>query len=114
MEIMRCLLLTALSSRAMASLINNAGKRVVYAAPGIQNEAAIALAELKSRLPMARLTVSLDFDERTLRMGYGSLAAVETLRAADIHPTHSCGALTGQTKYRANERSVPWGRAMIF
>lgn len=63
----------------------------MYAAPGIHPLPAAALAELASRLPHSCITVSIDFDERTLRMGYGTLAAVETLQSAGIEPTHSPG-----------------------
>ncbi len=88
-------ILSALSSRRIASLIGNAKHRVIYAAPGIQAEAAAALAECASSLDVRSLTVSLDFDEHTLRMGYGNLDAVETLRKAGIEPTQSPGFRSG-------------------
>jgi hypothetical protein len=84
-------LLTALSSRHIAAVVRGARHRVCYVAPGIQDEPAAALAELKSNHAAICITVSLDFDERTLRMGYGTLAAVETLQYAGIEPTHSPG-----------------------
>lgn len=84
-------LLTALSSRQIATLIHAAKQRVCYAAPGIQDEPADALAELKAKPCPISITVSLDFDERTLRMGYGTLSAVETLQSVGIEPTHSPG-----------------------
>jgi hypothetical protein len=84
-------LLTALSSRRIADLIRDVGYRVCYVAPGIQDEPAVALASLQGKLFPIDVTVSLDFDERTLRMGYGTLSAVETLRNAGIEPTHSPG-----------------------
>lgn len=84
-------ILTALSSRSIAAWVQQTKCRVVYAAPGIHPEPAEALAELASRLPTASITISIDFDERTLRMGYGTLAAVEKLRQAGIEPTHSSG-----------------------
>jgi hypothetical protein len=40
---------------------------------------------------MVDITVFLDIDEHTLRMGYGSLTALEALRNAGIHPMHSAG-----------------------
>ena len=82
---------TSLSSRSMAHRIRACQKRVCYAAPGIQDEPAAALVELKTRHHPINISVSLDFDERTLRMGYGSLSAVESLRDAGIEPTHSPG-----------------------
>jgi hypothetical protein len=84
-------LFTALSSRRIASLIRQATHRVCYAAPGIQDEAATALADVAAGSPAVAVSVSLDFDERTLRMGYGSLTAVEKLRSASIQPAHSAG-----------------------
>lgn len=88
-------LLTALSSRSIAVWIRQAQRRVIYAAPGIHPEPAAALAELVSRLPHVSITISLDFDEHTLRMGYGTLEAVETLSRAGIAPTHSAGLRSG-------------------
>lgn len=84
-------ILSTLAARSIAAWVRQAQSRVVYAAPGIHLQPAAALAELASRLPLSSITVSLDFDERTLRMGYGSLAAVEALRKAGIEPTHSPG-----------------------
>lgn len=88
-------LFTDLSSNRIAGLIRSATSRVVYAAPGIQSGPATALMELKSKLLTPELTVSLDFDERTLRMGYGSLEAVEMLRTAGVPLTHFPGFRSG-------------------
>lgn len=88
-------ILTALPSRSIAALARQAERRVVYAAPGIHPQPAAALVELASRLPISSITISLDFDEQTLRMGYGTLEAVEVLSAAGIAPTHSPGFRSG-------------------
>ena len=88
-------ILSALSSRRMASLVSSATRRVIYAAPGIQTETAKALAERASGFARPSLTISLDFDEHTLRMGYGSLEGVEILRQAGVEPTHSPGLRCG-------------------
>jgi hypothetical protein len=88
-------ILTALSSRTIAAWILQAQHRVVYAAPGIRPPPAAALAELASRLPLSSITISLDFDEHTLRMGYGTIEAVEVLSAAGLTPTHSPGFRSG-------------------
>lgn len=88
-------ILSALSSRRIATLIASAKHRVIYAAPGIQIEAAAELAERAGNPGPCSLTVSLDFDEHTLRMGYGSLEAVEALRKAGIEPTQSSGFRSG-------------------
>lgn len=88
-------ILTSLSSRSIAASVRQAKRRVVYAAPGIQSEPARALAGLASAIPLSAITISLDFDEHTLRMGYGDLQAVEILAAAGITPTHSPGLRSG-------------------
>ena len=84
-------LFLALSSRRIAGLIRQATKHVCYAAPGIQSEVAAAFVELKKKSPDVSITINLDFDEKTLRMGYGSLEAVESLRANGIDPVHIAG-----------------------
>ena len=84
-------LFLALSSHRIAGLIRQATKHVCYAAPGIQSEVAVALVELKQKSPDVSITINLDFDEKTLRMGYGSLEAVESLRANGIDPVHFAG-----------------------
>ncbi len=86
---------TALSSNRISRLIRSATGRVVYAAPGIQDGPAVALVELKEQLLPPELTISLDFDERTLRMGYGSLEAVGMLRKAGIELVHFPGLRSG-------------------
>lgn len=86
---------TALSSRKIATLIGKAVKRVIYAAPGIQPEPAKALVELYSQLLRPELTIALDFDEQTLRMGYGSLEAAKSLRDAGVEIKHSPGFRCG-------------------
>ncbi len=88
-------LFTDLSSNRIAGLIRSAKTRVVYAAPGIQDGPAAALVAFVPGILSPELTVSLDFDERTLRMGYGSLAAVEMLRKAGIELTHFPGFRSG-------------------
>lgn len=81
----------ALSSHQVANLIREAKHRICYISPGIQDEPAVALIEVFARSPAVELSVSLDFDERTLRMGYGRLSAVERLRAEGILVTQSTG-----------------------
>ncbi len=88
-------ILISLSSRSIAELLRQAQRRVVYAAPGIHSLPAVAMAELALRIPLSSITISLDFDEHTLRMGYGTLEAVEILSKAGITPTHSPGFRSG-------------------
>ena len=84
-------LFVALSSRRIAELIAQADRHVCYAAPGIQDEVALALVELRQKSPSVSLTVNLDFNEKTLRMGYGTLSAVEMLRKSVIEAVHFAG-----------------------
>lgn len=84
-------LFVALSSHRIADLVRQAMHHICYAAPGIQTEVAAAFVDLKQRSPSVSLTINLDFSEKTLRMGYGSLEAVETLRTHGIEPVHFAG-----------------------
>jgi hypothetical protein len=88
-------LFCALSSNRIAACLRAASQRVVYAAPGIQLEPAKALVELARRMAHSDLTVGLDFDEQTLRMGYGDLEAVRAIREANIAATHLPGFRSG-------------------
>jgi hypothetical protein len=81
----------ALSSRRIADLLLRASRHVCYAAPGVHDEVATALITLKEKSPSVSLTVNLDFDEKTLRMGYGTLEAVERLRDHGIKLVHFAG-----------------------
>ena len=84
-------LFTYLSSLRIAALIRTAKARVCYAAPGIQLAPAQAIVEVSERISPDEITVSLDFNEASLRMGYGTLEAVEVLRVAGFQPSHSPG-----------------------
>jgi hypothetical protein len=84
-------LFTALSSERIAELIRQASRHVCYAGPGIQDQAAVAIIELKQNSPAVSVTINLDFEEKTLRMGYGTLTAVENLREHGIVPVHFAG-----------------------
>ena len=53
------------------------------------------MAELARRLDPEFITVCLDFDERVMRMGFGELAAVKTLRDAGIVVNSTSGLRTG-------------------
>ena len=88
-------LFAALSSNRIAGLIRCATSRVVYAAPGIQEQVAEALVGLKESLLSPELIISLDVDEKTLRMGYGSMEAVDLLSNAGIDIKHSPGYRSG-------------------
>lgn len=84
-----------LSSQGMANFIRSANASVCYAAPGVQPEVASAIAEVAQRLGPEMTSVSLDFDERVMRMGFGSIDAVRQLRDAGIVIQNASGLRTG-------------------
>ena len=88
-------LFLSLNSVAIASEIRGAQHSVCYAAPGIQPDPANAMAELARRIDPEFITVCLDFDENVMRMGFGDLVAVKTLRDAGIVVNSAPGLRTG-------------------
>src|SRR5277367_5289944 len=88
-------LFLSLDTAAIASDIRMAQHSVCYAAPGIRPEPAHAMVELAGRIGPELITVCLDFDERVMRMGFGDLAAVKTLRDAGIAVNSTPGLRTG-------------------
>jgi len=75
----------------MAKLVSGARTRVCYVAPGIQKPTAIALSSVVAANPGLRVSVSVDFNEAVLRMGYESLEAVELLQKSGIEVANSPG-----------------------
>lgn len=88
---MRDSLFGYLSSAVIAKLISSARTRVCYVAPGVQNGVAKAMCSAVASNPKLRMSVSVDFSEAVLRMGYGSLEAVELLRNGGIEVVNSPG-----------------------
>ena len=87
-------LFCSLSPDRIADLVRRAQHAVCYAAPGIQLDLAQAIMETAERLGNEMLTVSLDFDDRVMRMGYGDIGAVTLLLAAGISVNSSPGLRT--------------------
>ena len=87
-------LFCSLSPDRIADLVRNAQHAVCYAAPGIQLDLAQAMVETAGRLGKEMLTVSLDFDDRVMRMGYGDIGAVTLLLDAGISVNSSPGLRT--------------------
>lgn len=79
-------LFAAISSARLVTLISKATRRVVYVAPGIWREVANALTERAKKSDLAHILVSIDFNENTLRLGYGDLEGVRILRENGIEP----------------------------
>lgn len=88
-------LFVSLDSARLAYEMLEAEWSVSYAAPGILPEPADALAALARRLGPELITVCLDFDERVMRMGFGTLDAVKMLRKAGIEVRSTPGLRTG-------------------
>jgi hypothetical protein len=88
-------LFCSLDSGAIAKDIRAARHSVCYAAPGIQSEPAKAMVDVAKRIGPELINVCLDFDERVMRMGFGDLAAVKTLRDAGIVVNSTPGLRTG-------------------
>ena len=87
-------LFCSLSPLRIAELIRSAQRAVCYAALGIQLDLAQAMVETAGRLGKEMLTVSLDFDDRVMRMGYGDIGAVTLLLEAGISVNSSPGLRT--------------------
>ncbi len=88
-------LFLCLDSGRMAGEIAGAERIACYAAPGILPEPAAALAALAKKLGPELITVCLDFNERVMRMGFGTLDAVRTLRGVRIEVRSTPGLRTG-------------------
>ena len=88
-------LFLSLDSSQLARKITRAVQNVNYAAPGILKEPAEALAALAPKIGPEMITVCLDFDERVIRMGFGTLDAVKVLRDAGIEIHTMSGLRTG-------------------
>lgn len=78
-----------LSSRRIADFIDGSKGPICFVAPGVHQEPAAALVRAGQRLGPELVTVWVDFDERVLRMGYGSIEAVKALRQAGIMVHHA-------------------------
>lgn len=87
-------LFCSLSPLRIAEMVRSAQHAVCYAAPGIQLDLAQAMVETAGRLGKEMLTVSLDFEDRVMRMGYGDIGAVKLLLDAGIAVQSSPGLRT--------------------
>jgi len=88
-------LFTHLSSESIAEMVLIANHSVCFAAPSIQTDVAQAMVRVAAHLGTEMLSVCIDFDERVMRMGYGDLEAVKTLRQNGIAINHSPGLRNG-------------------
>lgn len=84
-----------LGSPERIARIERAAEFVCYAAPGIEEAEATSLAKAAARLGPDRVSISLDFSESVMRMGYGDLSSVELLRRAGIDVRSTPGLRLG-------------------
>ena len=87
-------LFCSLTPLRLAELVRSARHAVCYAGPGLQLDLAQAMVEVAGRVGKEMLTVSLDFDDRVMRMGYGNVEAVKLLLDAGIAVQSSPGLRT--------------------
>ena len=80
-----------LSSERIANFVRNATSFVCFAGPGVHIDTAEAMVDVVGRIGAKQLIVSVDFDERVIRMGYGDLEAIRILRKNDIVVNHAPG-----------------------
>lgn len=85
---------TALNSNRIAALILGARHRICFVAPGVQRVVETAICEVFQRLEPGSVTVSIDLDERVMRMGYGDIEAVQKLQQAGLSIHNSSGLRT--------------------
>ena len=84
-----------INSQVLQSLILDANTKLCYAAPGIQQGPAEAIVQLAERIGTELIMVFLDVDESVIRMGYGEIAAVQSLQQAGISVQHISGLRNG-------------------
>lgn len=77
-------LFCTLDSEGIADLIRKARTFVCFAGPGIQLAPAQAIVDAAKRLGPEMITVALDCEERTMRMGFGDIEAVKALMSAGV------------------------------
>lgn len=92
---MRGRLFRSLGSNELAKFISKAQRLVYFAAPGIQKQSAEAIIAVAKNIGRDKVAVTLDFDERVIRMGFGDLDAVRILQNADIAVDSLSGLRSG-------------------
>ena len=74
--------LTNVNDGKLIDVISQAHARLLYMAPGVSDEVAVALGRAIERLGPDRVQVILDADAEVCRLGYGTLTGLETIRKA--------------------------------
>ncbi|MBE3065784.1 MAG: hypothetical protein IMZ69_12310 [Spirochaetes bacterium] len=86
---------SALNSCRMVAEVARAGRRVAYAAPGIDNAVAAAMVDASRRINPGAVTIVLDCDEKVCRLGYGGVQGVRWLKDAGLDVRQSPGLRVG-------------------
>ena len=84
-----------INSEVLCEIIAQTKKSLCYAAPGIQKIPAAEIVALSKNLGPELISVFLDIDENVLRMGYGTLEAINLLRDSGITIQHISGLRNG-------------------
>lgn len=93
--VMETLTFCAISDSRVAREVSLATRRVLYAAPGIREPVASALAAAHQRLGPGAVSIVLDTDEDTCRLGYGQIHAVRALATAGVELRQGPGLRIG-------------------
>jgi hypothetical protein len=75
--------------------INSAKRRVIYVAPGIRKTVSEAIIKTLTRLGPDSITVIVDCDEETCRLGYGDIEAIKLLTSKGVTVRQSKGLRFG-------------------
>lgn len=75
---------TFINHQRLAEIVENADKRIVYAAPGIAAIVARAMVGFAERCEKSRLRVILDTNPEAIRLGFGEFEGIKTLIDAGI------------------------------
>lgn len=84
-----------INSEVLCEIIAQTKKSLCYAAPGIQKIPAAEIVTLSKNIGPELISVFLDIDENVLRMGYGTLEAINLLRDSGITIQHISGLRNG-------------------
>lgn len=87
--------LLAMAPAGLARQIRQATRRVIYAAPGLTDEIAVALIQAATHLGPDAIRVVIDPSPETCRLGYGQIEAVEHLAEAGIEMGRAPGLRIG-------------------
>lgn len=85
----------AFSSAKMAELIKEARQRVVVVSPSFHLDVGKELCSAADRLGTDKVEVAIDLDEKTFRLGYGQIEAVNLVKEHGINVRHHAGLRMG-------------------